>query len=125
MHEMGIAQQIVKIAAAYVPEEMARYPVERINVRIGKLTAVVPESLGFCFEIIAGETSLSGAELRIEAVPARGRCRECDFEWEITTPVFSCEKCGGASVEIVSGRELEVVSIEISEEPESLDPNIE
>ena len=75
MHEMGIAEQIVKIASAAVPEKGQNRPVERVNIRVGKLTAVVPESLNFCFDIIAKETPLSGAALVIEEVPARGRCR--------------------------------------------------
>ena len=115
MHEMGIAQQIVRIAAASIPEDRTYYPVERVNIRVGKLTTVVPESLGFCFDIIAGDTPISGAELRIEAVPTMGRCRGCDYEWEITEPVFMCRKCRNGSIDIVSGRELEVVSIEISD----------
>jgi hydrogenase nickel incorporation protein HypA/HybF len=115
MHEMGIAQQIVKIASAAIPEDQQNRPVERINTRIGKLTAVAPESLCFCFDIIVKETPLSGARLVIEAVPARGRCLACGFEWQITEPVFMCRKCRNGSIDIVSGRELEVVSIEISD----------
>ena len=47
MHEMGIALQIVEIATASVPSELAGVRIERVNLKIGKLAAVVPESLRF------------------------------------------------------------------------------
>lgn len=124
MHEMGLAQEIIRIAAAALPADGAHGPVERVNIRIGKLTAVVPDSLVFCFNIIAEESPFSGADLQIEAVPAVGRCRGCDFEWEIVTPAFACAQCRNGPVEIVSGRELEIVSIEILDKPEGRKTNI-
>ncbi len=43
------------------------------------------------------------------------RCECCDEQWELDLPVFRCMHCGGA-VEIVSGNELEVESIEVEED---------
>ena len=36
--------------------------------------------------------------------------------WTITEPVFKCEACDSGSLEILSGRELDIESIEIAEE---------
>ena len=52
MHEMAIAIQIVEIANAAVPADIEDVKVEAVNLRIGRLTAVVPESLRFCFGIV-------------------------------------------------------------------------
>ncbi len=116
MHEMGIAMQVVKIATASIPDDIEDARVEKINLRIGKLAAVVPSSLRFCFEIITKDTQLAGAELHIEDVPVLARCRDCDREWTITGPVFKCEACESGSVEILSGQELDIDSIEIADE---------
>ena len=115
MHEMGIAQQIIDIAAASIPAEMTAARVERVNLKIGRLSAVVPESLRFCFEIVARDTPLVGAELAIEETPILARCKDCDHRWTIEEPVFTCTRCAGGHLEILSGRELDIVSIEVAE----------
>jgi len=117
MHEMGIAMQIIEIAQASIPEEEGDIAIARVNLKVGKLAAVVADSLRFCFEIAAKETPLEGAELDIEEVPVRARCKECDTEWTIDGPAFNCEKCGSGQIEILSGRELNIESIEIADDP--------
>jgi len=116
MHEMGIAQQIIDIATASIPPDMRPARVERVNLKIGKLSAVVADSLRFCFEIVSKDTPLAGAELAIEETPVVARCKDCDARWTITEPVFTCQACHSGSLEILSGRELDIVSIEIAEE---------
>ncbi|MBA4367378.1 MAG: hydrogenase maturation nickel metallochaperone HypA [Desulfobacterium sp.] len=113
MHEMGIAMQIIEIATSSIPDELENASIKKVNVKIGKLSAVVPESLRFCFEIAAKDTCLSGAELDIEEIPVRARCRECSKEWTIHDPDFKCIECGSGSIDILSGRELDITSIEV------------
>lgn len=115
MHEMGIALQIIDIATASIPRETRAVKVERVNLKIGKLSAVVPDSLRFCFEIASRDTPLAGADLAIEETPVLARCKTCAERWTIDEPVFICRACGGGELEILSGRELDIVSIEIAE----------
>jgi hydrogenase nickel incorporation protein HypA/HybF len=115
MHEMGIAMQIIEIAQASIPKEEGDIAVARVNLKVGKLAAVVADSLRFCFEIAAKETPLEGAELDIEEVPVLAKCKECHTEWTIEGPAFNCEKCGSGQIEILSGRELNIESIEIAD----------
>lgn len=116
MHEMGIAQQIIDIATASIPADMRSARVERVNLKIGKLSAVVPDSLRFCFDIVSKDTPLAGAQLAIEETPVVARCKDCDARWTIAEPVFTCRTCDSSSLEILSGRELDIVSIEIADE---------
>ncbi len=118
MHEMGIAMEIVEIATASIPAGMQGQRVERVNLKIGKLSAVVPESLRFCFEIVAKDTPLCNAKLNIEEVPVVVRCLDCNSQEIINEPVFACRKCSSGSVEVISGRELDINSIEITDEGE-------
>ena len=53
----------------------------------------------------------------MELIAARLACTACAREWEIELPVFRCPSCGGAEVQVVTGDELEVESIEVEEEP--------
>lgn len=113
---MGIAMQIVEISIASIPEDMENARIERVNLKVGKLSAVVPESLRFCFQIAAKDTPLHDADLNIEEIPIIARCSDCHIEWTISEPVFRCRKCESGSVEIISGRELDIHSIEIVDE---------
>lgn len=114
MHEMGIASQIVRIALEHLPpgEDLR---VRALKLRIGKLTAIVPQSLRFCLEILTRETALAGAEIKIEEVPVRAVCQECGAAAEISAPPFWCPSCKGIKLEILSGRELMIESLEVED----------
>jgi hydrogenase nickel incorporation protein HypA/HybF len=116
MHEMGIALQIIEIATASLPADLGEARVVAVNLKIGKLAAVVPESLRFCFDVAVKDTPLAGAKLAIEEVPVVARCKDCNARWTIDEPVFICKTCESGSLEILSGRELDIESIEVVEE---------
>ena len=116
MHEMGIALQIVEIATASLPADLGQARVTRVNLKIGKLAAVVPDSLRFCFDVAVKETPLAGADLTIEEIPVVAKCKDCHAQWVIDEPVFICKTCQSGSLEILSGRELDIESIEVVEE---------
>ena len=115
MHEMGIAMQIVEIAIDSIPPNLRGEKVERVNLKVGKLSAIVPESLRFCFDVVARDTALAGAKLDIKEIPVKARCRDCRFEWTIDGPVFVCKKCHSGAIDIIAGRELDIESIEIAD----------
>jgi len=116
MHEMGIALQIVEIATASIPPDLGEVRIAKVNLKVGKLAAIVPESLRFCFGVASKDTPLDGAELSIEELPVLARCKQCNRQWTISKPVFKCERCSSGDLEILSGRELDIESIEIAEE---------
>ena len=116
MHEMGIATEIVRIVTASIPADVVKPKVARINLKVGKLAAVVPQSLQFCFEIAAKDGPVEGAELHIEQIDVSARCNQCAHLWEITEPAFKCPECQSGSIEMLSGRELDIDTIELLEE---------
>ena len=116
MHEMGIAIQIAEIATASIPADMKHVKVERVNLRIGKFAAVVPSSLKFCFDVVAKDTPLAGSALHIEEIPVVVSCRDCQAQWTINEPAFQCPQCQSSAIDVISGRELDIESIEIAEE---------
>jgi hydrogenase nickel incorporation protein HypA/HybF len=81
---------------------------------VGKLAAVVPQSLTFCFEIAAKDGPVEGAELHIEEIGVSARCNDCANLWNIDEPAFQCPKCNGGSIEMLTGRELDIESIELA-----------
>jgi hydrogenase nickel incorporation protein HypA/HybF len=111
MHELSLSGAIVNT----VVKHAAGRPVSVVSMRIGALRQVVPDTLEFYFEFVSKGTVCEGARLEQELIPARLRCASCEREWEIDLPIFMCPDCGGGSVEVASGEEFEVESIEVEE----------
>jgi len=61
VHELSITRNVVAI----VTERAQGQRVTRVRLEIGRLSAVVPDSIRFCFDICAQGTPLEGAELEI------------------------------------------------------------
>ena len=115
MHEFAIASAVVDTAVRHAQGR----PVTVVSVRTGRLRQVVPASLAFAFGVLSRETLCDGAVLEQEVVPARLRCDACARDWEIELPIFRCPTCGTAAVEVLTGQELEVESIEIAQDEEA------
>ncbi len=115
MHELGIAQNILEIVQQSVPADLAS-AVRRVRLRVGQLSGVVPDSLDFCFSVIVSETAMKKAGLAIEQVPTVSRCKDCMHQFRMEDLAFLCPACKGANLELISGRELEVVEIELADE---------
>ncbi len=112
MHEMSIAQSLIEI----IEEEMRKHDAKflrAVRLKIGQLSAVVPESLSFCFDVITAGTPLEGAELIMEIVPLKGVCRTCGQTFDIENYAFSCPECRSTGIETVSGQDLSIVEMEV------------
>jgi hydrogenase nickel incorporation protein HypA/HybF len=108
MHELAIAESVV----ATVLERTEGQVVSVVRLRVGRLSGVVPDALTFCFELATVGTTLEGAALEIEVQPGRATCRTCSEDFSLDDPILLCP-CGSADVELVSGRELAVQSVEV------------
>src|SRR5829696_8379100 len=102
MHELSIADAVVRIASAHA----AGRRIETIEIKVGHLRQVVPDSLAFAFSLVSEGTPAEGAELVMEEVPAAGVCRACGVESEWSGFPLVCAACGGLDVELVRGEEL-------------------
>ena len=110
MHEMSIAHSLFDI----LKEEMTRNnakTLRSVKLRIGELSAVVPDSLSFCFQVMTQGTNMEGAELMMDIIPLKGMCRSCGNSFEIKDYVFKCPHCKGSEIETVSGQDLSIVEM--------------
>lgn len=115
MHELSIAQGIVDIIGQYVPAAQAA-DVRLVKVRVGQMAGVVPDSLDFCFGAIVDGTPLGRARLHIEETPIRSQCSACGEDFAVEGAAFVCPSCGSGDVNVISGTELQVVEIELSDQ---------
>lgn len=113
MHELSIAQNIFNIIMGNMNEGRIVGKVVNIRLRIGRMTAIVPENLAFMFEVVSRETPLEKAGLEIDTIPIQCICEKCHAEFEMDAIGFICPSCGSSDVKITSGRELEIESVEV------------
>jgi hydrogenase nickel incorporation protein HypA/HybF len=109
MHELAIAESVVET----VNECAQGRSVRVIRLKVGQLAGVVPDALTFCFELATVGTSLEGAILEIEIQPGLAHCRTCDLDFSLPDAFLLC-RCGSADVQLLSGRELTVNSVEVN-----------
>ena len=115
MHELGIAQNILEIVQQAVPKEQVP-AVRWIRLRIGQFSGIVPDSLEFCFQAIVSETPMHQAGLAIERVPTVFQCRKCAYRFHVNDLEYLCQACKSSDLEIISGKELDIVEIELADE---------
>jgi hydrogenase nickel incorporation protein HypA/HybF len=113
VHELSLSSAIVNTAAKHADGRRVMV----VNLRVGRLRQVIPDTLEFYFEFVARDSVCEGARLVQEVIPARLRCHGCDHEWEIEIPAFRCPVCAGGDVVVASGDEFEVESIEVGPPP--------
>lgn len=111
MHELAIADSIVRIASEHAGERR----VTKVELRVGHLRQVVPSALEFSFQLVAEGTPVEGAELAIEDVAATAACRACGREATLDPFPLACSLCGSSDVEVTAGEELLVESLELEE----------
>ena len=115
MHELSIMQSILDLVLEYAEKNNAK-KVTKINLKIGELSGFVPEWMQSYFDFVADGTIAHKAEVNIEWVPAIINCKSCGKDYRLTKENigFYCPECGfGAQVEILSGREYNLKSIEV------------
>jgi hydrogenase nickel incorporation protein HypA/HybF len=112
VHELSIAQAVLAIASRHAGTRTVR----KVELRVGYLRQVVPSALEFSWQLLTDGTPMEGAELVIEEIPARGRCRECQAETVMSDFPLQCAACRGLDVECVAGEELLVDALELEDE---------
>lgn len=113
MHELSIALRILEIAAETAAQN-GDARILSIRLKLGELSGVDADALRFSFEVARGGTPQEHTELLIEDVPVRAFCPVCARESAVESiQCLCCSRCGAPVRVVLSGRELEVVAVEI------------
>ena len=119
MHELSMATSVLDTITDIAEKEGA-IKISEITIEIGELLFLNPEQFQFCLELVMENTIAQGAQLNISVTPSKLQCKECkkEFRWDRSPddhfifPTIQCT-CGSKNLEIVQGRELNIVSIKI------------
>jgi len=109
---MSLLESIIDL----VEEEHRKQSFDRVRtvrIRVGALAMAMPESLRFCFEIIARGTIADGARLEIEDVAGAAWCEACRGSVRLTERYAPCPDCGSPRLRMTAGDELQLADIEV------------
>ena len=111
MHELSLCRAIARVVRPHA----AGRRVDVVHLRVGALRQVVPETLSFCWTLVRDHEDMPAAELELELVAAQVRCRDCGAQSQIESRwSVSCPRCGSAEVEVVTGEEFLVTSVDVT-----------
>ena len=114
MHELSIALSILDEIAEQTQARGLR-EVEVVHLKVGVFSGVDREALLFAWQLACEGTPLEAARLDIETIPLLIHCDTCGRE---RTPPslyqLCCPECMTPAQTIVTGKELEVVSLEVA-----------
>jgi hydrogenase nickel incorporation protein HypA/HybF len=112
MHEMSLAESVLQII-----EESARVQnfkhVRLVVLEIGKLAAVEPDAMRFCFDAVSRGTLAEDAQLQIIETPGAGICLACSAEFEMQEQYGLCAACGSPRLKITAGNHMRVKDLAV------------
>ncbi len=113
MHEVSLMQSAIALAVEQT-ESQGLTKIHRVFLNVGELSGVVSEALEFVFDIVSAGTPAEGAQLNLKTVPILCYCRHCRREFYPMSWIYKCPHCNHLSSDIREGKDLELVSLEIS-----------
>lgn len=113
MHELALLQELCQLAEAAASEQGASR-IHRLELRVGELGGVNPDALRQAFAVVAATAPWQSTELQLEVVPTRCFCPHCEEAFAPVDVIHACPRCGQLSHQVIAGRELELVALEVS-----------
>jgi hydrogenase nickel incorporation protein HypA/HybF len=115
MHELSIAMSIVDLAQEEA-DRRGGVQIKAVHLRLGLLSGVVKDALLSSYEMACADTCLEGSHLVVVEVPVIVFCQKCNAQRPVhSTQMFCCSDCGTPTGEVVQGKELMVVGLEVLE----------
>jgi hydrogenase nickel incorporation protein HypA/HybF len=112
MHELAVCQALIEQVARVARDNGGRRIVS-ITVAVGPLAGVEPKLLEHAYPLAAAGTVAEHAELIVETVPVRVRCRTCRAETEAAPNRLLCADCHDWQVTVIAGEEMLLQRVEI------------
>jgi len=112
MHETHVTQDILKETLKRAEHKGAKRVVGA-TIRLGELSGFMPDSIEAYFESFSRGTIAENAKLEFVPLPPTASCRKCGADVPTKEDELRCPKCGSKDLELKSGREVYVESIEV------------
>ena len=119
MHELGIVFEIQKRVVAVAQENgLALSDIAQVVVEVGEASTIVPRYLKECWPAATDSTEMENAELVVELLIAKVRCKKCGTVYEYLKNNKKCPVCGAWECVMVTGQEFNIKEIAVFESEE-------
>ena len=118
MHELPILRNIVDVALRYAASAGASRVVA-VDLEVGELRGLDEAWLQRYFRFVCAGTVAADATLRVRRSLALFLCRDCGstFSFDLRSGgSVACAACSSAQVELSTGNELRIESIDVTSE---------
>jgi hydrogenase nickel incorporation protein HypA/HybF len=112
VHELSIAEALAAQVLSHAP---AGARVREVEIRIGAMRGLEPDSLGMCWEAVTFGTPMAGSSLKMDLLPWSIRCSVCGREWTSPVPFVSCA-CGNPTPAPLGTDELDLIAITVDQD---------
>lgn len=112
MHEMSLAENMLQIIEGAAREQNFRR-VRCVTLEVGRLAAVEPDAMHFCFDAVTAGSIAEGARLEIVETAGQGRCRKCTRDFPLAALYEACPECESYDVEVTGGDGMRVKELEV------------
>ncbi|HRY32017.1 MAG TPA: hydrogenase maturation nickel metallochaperone HypA [Bacteroidales bacterium] len=114
MHELTIAAEIADLVTENAMKEGVLL-VTAVHIEVGAFSGVDVDSLAFALELSVKDTIMEKAVIQITRVSGEAECRACGTVFALEDLFMaSCPGCGSTGFHLLSGRQLRLLSVEIS-----------
>ena len=85
--------------------------IDTLVLQIGELSSVVPGYIEAAYPAAIEKTKLQDTKLRVEIIPANGRCCDCSKVFRVNEHDKKCSRCESENFELLSGSEFMIKEI--------------
>jgi hydrogenase nickel incorporation protein HypA/HybF len=110
MHELSLAMATLDL----LTDEARQNGITRIHefvVEVGKLSGVDAEAYKFALELTVKDTIFEKARIRWVLTPGKGKCSDCNLEFDMEQRLDICPSCFSSITEVIEGDHFKVLSM--------------
>jgi hydrogenase nickel incorporation protein HypA/HybF len=112
MHELGLAQAIIRLAIETLSQQPEKH-IRSLHIQVGRLAGVNIDALSFSLPIVARGTAAEGCAVVYDEIEGLGKCLDCGVEFVMADFFSNCPSCGSFNREIQTGREFTLKDMEV------------
>jgi hydrogenase nickel incorporation protein HypA/HybF len=112
MHELGVAQEMLRIALDYAAKNNAAH-ITALNVEMSAAADESEDSLRFHIENLARGTAAEDARVEITRAPAQVKCLDCGNEFAMDAAASGGPRCSSRRIMPLVRDEFRLASIDV------------
>ena len=112
MHELSVTENILEIALRHAETAEAKQ-IKDLYIVIGDLSSIIDDSVQFYWDILTKNTIAEESILHFRRIPTQLECKNCDQVYQPNGMNLACPSCKGTQINIISGNEFYLESINI------------